>query len=66
MDNLDEIRRICVKYDCSPHQAPDYMRLEANEATGRKLCDHCAGTGNEFLSMYHACPKCNGTGLAKS
>ena len=27
------------------------------------LCDYCEGTGNEFYSMYRACPKCGGLGV---
>jgi len=26
-------------------------------------CEHCGGTGNEFLFMYQECPDCNGTGV---
>ena len=27
------------------------------------LCLYCGGTGNEFYSMYRACPKCGGGGV---
>lgn len=31
---------------------------------GKKaLCENCEGTGNQFLSMYSKCSKCNGTGI---
>ncbi len=30
------------------------------------LCDHCEGTGNEFYSMYRACPKCGGGGMIEA
>ena len=29
------------------------------------LCDFCHGTGNEFYSMYRACPKCGGIGVVE-
>lgn len=41
----------------------DDQRVKANEASGKPLCEHCGGSGNEFLFMYRACPKCAGTGL---
>lgn len=29
------------------------------------LCLNCDGTGNEFYSMYRACPECGGSGLVE-
>jgi DnaJ-class molecular chaperone len=44
------------------HMLMDVDTHNDNIKAGRKLCEHCEGTGNEFLSMYHRCPKCGGTG----
>ena len=42
----------------------DYFRRNENiEKKGIELCDHCDGTGNEFMWKYHKCPKCSGTGI---
>jgi DnaJ-class molecular chaperone len=46
--------------------ARDELVQERNVASGKPLCEHCEGTGNEFYFMYHECPKCAGTGLAPS
>lgn len=40
----------------------DMQRRKENLKNGRKLCEHCDGTGNEFYSMYRKCPKCDGKG----
>lgn len=44
------------------HMRMDYERKNRNIDAGKELCDHCSGTGNEFLSMYHKCPECKGEG----
>ena len=44
----------------------DRRRREENIRTlaaGWMLCLNCDGTGNEFYSMYRACPECNGSGV---
>jgi RecJ-like exonuclease len=48
---------------CPPHIRTDYFRRNENIEKGAVLCEHCDGTGNEFMSMYHKCPKCEGTGV---
>lgn len=47
---------------CPLHTQTDYVTRNENVTLGRKLCGNCDGTGNEFMSMYHQCPKCSGKG----
>ena len=44
------------------HMRPDVRTRNENITQKRKLCDRCQGTGNELMSMYHKCTKCNGNG----
>ena len=44
------------------HQRVDFHTRNQNILGGFVLCDECDGTGNEFFSMYHECPKCGGSG----
>ena len=41
------------------HMRMDYEQRNNNILSGKKLCKHCGGTGNELYSMYRKCPKCN-------
>lgn len=43
----------------------DYWRRNDNIASGKKLCDECDGTGNQFMYMYSKCPACKGSGLTQ-
>jgi hypothetical protein len=45
-----------------PNFRMDYATRNNNVEAGNKLCEHCDGTGNEFLYRYRKCPKCFGTG----
>ena len=47
------------------HMRSDEHRRNVNIQDGKPLCAKCGGTGNEFLSMYHKCPMCQGTGIGK-
>ena len=46
-----------------PRMMQDYLRRNDNLRKKRPLCGPCDGTGNEFFSMYHRCPKCQGRGF---
>ena len=48
------------------HIQGDEQIRNDNIDAGNPLCEHCDGTGNEFLSMYRKCPKCNGLGAVKA
>ncbi len=45
------------------HMRGDVRIHNKNILEGKDLCERCEGTGNEFFSMYHKCPDCNGTGI---
>lgn len=45
------------------HMRGDVLRRNDNLDQNKELCDRCDGTGNEFFSMYHKCPKCDGHGI---
>ena len=45
------------------HMRGDALNKIENEEAGKEMCGHCDGTGNELLSMYRKCPKCNGEGF---
>jgi DnaJ-class molecular chaperone len=42
-------------------RAENIAAVEASSSL--MLCDYCGGTGNEFYSMYRACPECGGVGV---
>lgn len=63
MARADEVMK---KYGCPFYAVHDYIRLDDNKRLNKPLCDHCEGTGNELLSMYRKCPKCNGTGVQQT
>ncbi len=48
---------------CPLHVRTDYFRRNENIENGAVLCENCDGTGNELMSMYHKCPKCEGVGV---
>ncbi len=47
------------------HMRGDKWTAILNEEEGFDLCEHCGGSGNELLSMYRKCPKCDGYGNMK-
>lgn len=48
-----------------PHMRMDAKKRNDNIAAGRKLCERCEGTGNQFYSMYSKCFACNGKGFVE-
>lgn len=48
---------------CTLRVRSDYARRNENIEKNAKLCKHCDGTGNEFMSIYRKCPECDGIGV---
>lgn len=48
---------------CPAHMQMDYRTRNKNVMDNHKLCKRCDGTGNELMSMFRRCIKCNGSGI---
>ena len=48
-----------------PRMRDDFARRNSVVESGKRLCFHCDGTGNEFIYSYKMCPDCKGTGEKK-
>jgi RecJ-like exonuclease len=45
-----------------PRMRVDFATRNSVVESGKPLCFHCDGTGNEFVYSYKMCPDCKGTG----